>query len=176
LDYLAEQGLLEVRAEGVRNRFLILQQPDDMDQLTDTLFNNALELEKREVERIGQVIELASYDGCQVAHLAAHFGEKLPRLCGHCAWCLNGHEPTRLLPAEPGAIDEGMWKQLLDAWQDQDEPIDDARSVARFACGITSPRLTQTRMSRHPLFGCFAHVRFDELYRRAQTVEQDSNL
>ena len=176
LDYLVEQGLLEVKAEGVRNRFLICQQPDGLDQLTDTLFQNTLELEKREVERIGQVIEFASYDGCQVAHLAAHFGEKLPRLCGHCTWCLNGHQATRLLPAEPGAIDEGLWKQLLDVWQDQEEPIGDTRTVTRFACGITSPRLTRTRLTRHPLFGCFAHVRFEEVYRRAKTVEQDLNL
>lgn len=163
-----------MQPEGVRNRFVVLKQPDDLDQLTDALFQNALELEKREVERIGQIIELASHDGCQVAHLAGHFGEKLPRHCGHCAWCLNGHQPTSLLPAKPGAIDEGLWKQLLDAWHGQDELIDDARSIARFACGITSPRLTQTKMSRHPLFGCLAHVRFDEIYRRAQTVAQDS--
>lgn len=174
LDYLEAQGLLKVQPEGVRNRFVILKQPDDLDQLTDALYHNALELEKREVERIGKVIELASHDGCQVAHLAGHFGEKLPRHCGHCAWCINGHQPTSLLPAKPGAIDEGLWQQLLDAWQNQDEPIDDARSVARFACGITSPRLTQTKMSRHPLFGCFAHVRFDEIHNRAETVAQDS--
>ncbi len=176
LDYLAEQGLLEVRAEGVRNRFSILRQPDNLDRLTDVLFQNALELERREVERISQVIKLGSHDGCQGAHLAAHFGEKLSRLCGHCAWCLNGHQPVRLLPAEPGTIDEGLWEQLLGVWQDQEEPIDDARALARFACGITSPRLTQTRLSRHPLFGCLAHVRFGEVHRRAQTVEQDSGL
>ncbi len=176
LDYLAEQGLLEVRAEGVRNRFSILRRPDNLDRLTDVLFQNALELERREVERIGQVIKLGSHDGCQVAHLAAHFGEKLSRLCGHCAWCLNGHQPARLLPAEPGTIDEGLWEQLLGVWQDQEEPIDDARALARFACGITSPRLTQTRLSRHLLFGCLANIRFEEVHRRAQTVEQDSGL
>ena len=176
LDYLAEQGLLEVRAEGVRNRFSILRRPDDLDRLTDVLFQNALELERREVERIDQVIKLGSHDGCQVAHLAAHFGEKLPRPCGHCAWCLNGHQPARLLPAEPGTIDEGLWEQLLGVWQDQEEPIDDARALARFACGITSPRLTQIRLSRHPLFGCLANVRFEEVHRRAQTVEQDPGL
>ena len=176
LDYLAQQGLLEVRAEGVRNRFSILRRPDDLDRLSDALFQNVLELEKREIERIGQVIELGSHDGCQVAHLAAYFGEKLPRSCGHCAWCLNGHQPTRLFPVEPVTIDEELWKQLLNVWRDQNEPIEDARSVARFACGITSPRLTQTRLSRHPLFGCLSHVRFEEIHRRAQTVGGDSSL
>ena len=170
LDYLTEQGLLDVKVEGVRNRFSILQRPGDLDLLSDALFQNALELERREIERIGQVIELGSHNGCQVTYLAAHFGEKLPRLCGHCAWCLNGHQPARLLSAKPGIIDEELWKQLLDAWQDQDEPIEDARSVARFACGITSPRLTQTHLSRHPLFGCLAHVQFEKVHRRAQTV------
>ena len=176
LDYLSEQGLLEVRAEGVRHRFSICQRPDDLDRLTDVLFQNALELERREVERIDQVIKLGSHDGCQVAHLAAHFGEKLPRLCGHCAWCLNGHQAARLLPTEPGTIDEGLWEQLLGVWQDQEEPIDDTRALTRFACGITSPRLTHTRLSRHPLFGCLANVRFEAVHRRAQTADQDPGL
>lgn len=176
LDYLAEQELLEVRTEGVRNRFSILRRPDDLDRLTDVLFQNVLELEQREVERIGQVIKLGSYDGCQVAHLAAHFGEKLPRLCEHCAWCLNDHQPTRLLSVEPGTIDERLWEKLHDVWQDQDEPINDARALARFACGITSPRLTRTGLSKHPLFGCFAHIRFEEVHRRSQKVERDSGL
>ncbi len=176
LDYLAEQGLLEVRAEGVRNRFSILRRPDDLDRLTDVLFQNALELEQREIGRIDQVIDLGSHDGCQVAYLAAHFGEKLSRPCGHCAWCLNGHQPARLMFAEPGTIDEELWQQILDVWQDQEEPISDARALARLACGITSPRLTRTGLSKHPLFGCLAHVRFDEIHRRAQTVAQDSKL
>ena len=174
LDYLAEQELLEVRAEGVRNRFSILRRPDDLNRLTEALFQKALEFEGREIGRIGQVIELGSHDGCQVAHLAAYFGEKLPRPCGHCSWCLNGHQPATLPQAESAVIDEGLWSQILDAWHDQDEPIDDARALARFACGITSPRLTRTRLSRHPLFGSLTHARFGEVHRRAQTVEARS--
>ena len=176
LDYLSEQGLLEVKAQGVRNRFSILRRPGDLDRLTDALFQKTLELEKREIKRIGQVIDLGSHNGCQVGHLAAYFGEKLSHFCGHCAWCLNGHQPAKLLPTEPGTIDEGLWNQLLDVLQDQEEPIDDARSIARFACGITSPRLTQTRLSRHPLFGCLSHVRFEDVHKRVQTLEQESNL
>ena len=170
LDYLSEQGLLEVKVEGIRNRFSVLQHPDDLDRLADMLFQNVLELERREIERIGQVIDLASYDGCQVAHLVAHFGEKLPSPCGHCTWCLNGHQPAKLLPPELRTVDEELWKQLLNAWQEQEEPIDDARSLTRFACGITSPRLTRTGLSKHPLFGCLTHVRFEEVHRRAQTA------
>jgi len=169
LDYLGEQALLEVRAEGVRNRFTMLRRPDDMESLTDALFQNALEREGREVGRIGQVLKLAAHDGCQMAHLAAHFGEKLPRPCGHCSWCMNGHQPATLPPVEPAEVDEALWGQMLDAWHAQDEPINDSRALARFACGITSPRLTRSGLSRHPLFGCLAHVRFGDVLRRAES-------
>ncbi|MBI1928229.1 RecQ family ATP-dependent DNA helicase [Candidatus Poribacteria bacterium] len=169
LDYLGEQALLEVRAEGVRNRFTMMRRSDDMESLTETLFQNALEREGREVGRIGQVLELATHDGCQMAHLAAHFGEKLPRPCGHCSWCMNGHQPATLPPVEPAEIDEALWGQMLDVWHAQDEPIDDARALARFACGITSPRLTRTGLSRHPLFGCLAHIRFGDVYKRTES-------
>ncbi len=176
LDYLGEQALLEVRAEGVRNRFTMLRRPDDIERLTDTLFQNALEREAREVGRIGQVLELATHNGCQMAHLAAHFGEELRRSCGHCSWCMNGHQPagyaTRVYPyapLEPAAIDEALWGQMLDVWHAQDEPINDARALARFAYGITSPRLTRSGLSRHPLFGCLAHIRFGDVLRRAES-------
>ncbi|MCZ6676570.1 MAG: RecQ family ATP-dependent DNA helicase [Candidatus Poribacteria bacterium] len=171
LDYLAEKSLLEVRAEGVRNRFTMLRRPEGIEHLIDVLFQNALEREAREIARIGQALELAAHNGCQVMSLAAHFGEELPRACGHCSWCLNGHQPATLVPREPAAIDPNLWQRMLDAWHDQAEPIDDARALARFACGITSPRLTRTGLSRHPLFGCLAHVSFGDVHKRAQSAE-----
>ena len=185
LDYLAEQGLLEVRAEGVRNRFSILRRPGDpcstpqgqaLDRMTDSLYQKALELEAREIGRIGQVIELGSHDGCQVAHLAAHFGERLPRPCGHCSWCLNGQQPATLPAVESTTINERIWRQILDLWHGQDELVKDARALARFACGIISPRLTRTRLSRDRLFGALAHIRFGKVHKRAQTVEKDQSL
>ncbi len=176
LDYLAEQSLLEVRAEGVRNRFMILRRPDDIEDLTDALFQNALEREAREIARIGQVLQLATHDGCLVAHLSAHFGEELSRPCGHCSWCLNGHPPAALTPAEPATINTALWQQIIDAWNEQEEPIDGARALARFACGITSPRLTRTGLSKHSLFGALAHVSFGDVHTLAQAWKQDQSL
>ncbi|MFB3041830.1 MAG: ATP-dependent DNA helicase RecQ [Candidatus Poribacteria bacterium] len=176
LDYLTEQSLLEVRAAGVRNRFTILRRPDDIEQLTDELCQKALELEGREIRRIKQVIELATHDGCQVSHLAAHFGEQLPQPCGHCSWCLNGHQPVVLPSVEPAPIDTVLWGQIINIWNEPDEPIDDARVLARFACGITSPRLTRMGLSRHPLFGALAHVRFGDVLQRVQAEDRDQSL
>lgn len=170
LDYLSEQALLEVRAEGVRNRFTILHYPDSIEQVADDLYQKVLELEAREIGRIGQVIELVMHQGCQATHLAAHFGQQLSQPCGHCSGCQNGQKPTELQPATPATIDDALWQQIIDVWYAQEEPINDARALARFASGISSPRLTRTRLSRHPLFGTLAHVRFGDIHRRAQRV------
>ena len=174
LDYLAEQSLLEVKAEGVRNRFSILHRPNDIAVLTNILLQRTLELESRELGRIGQVLELVAYDGCQVAHLADYFGEELPAPCGHCSWCLNSCQPTTLPSTKLAEIDAVLWTQIRDVWTNQDEPIDDPRALARFACGITSPRLTRAGLSRHPLFGSLGDVKFGDVHRRAQTVETRS--
>ena len=174
LDYLAEQSLLEVKAEGVRNRFSILHRPNDIAVLTNILLQRTLELESRELGRIGQVLELVAYDGCQVAHLADYFGEELPAPCGHCSWCLNSCQPTTLPSTKLAEIDAVLWTQIRDVWTNQDEPIDDPRALARFTCGITSPRLTRTGLSRHPLFGSLGDVKFGDVHRRAQTVETRS--
>ena len=83
-------------------------------------------------------------------------------------------QPTTLPSTKLAEIDAVLWTQIRDVWTNQDEPIDDPRALARFACGITSPRLTRAGLSRHPLFGSLGDVKFGDVHRRAQTVETRS--
>src|SRR5579885_1581530 len=55
VDYLAEQGLLTVKAYGVRQRYRRLRLPQDPDALADDLHRRTLEREAREVARLNQV-------------------------------------------------------------------------------------------------------------------------
>jgi ATP-dependent DNA helicase RecQ len=89
LDYLAEQGWLQLKVEGVRNRFHVLKQPADLAALAADLHRRMLKREEREIGRLQQVLGWAGHDGCQVARLCEHFGEKLDRNCGHCSWCTS---------------------------------------------------------------------------------------
>ena len=43
------------------------------------------------------------------------------------------------------------------------EALGSARQRARFLCGLTSPRLTAARLSRHPLFGSLSGRPFAEV-------------
>jgi ATP-dependent DNA helicase RecQ len=168
LDYLAEQGLLEVKASEVRSRYRRLKMPPNLDALAKALHQRTLDREAREVTRINQVLELAGHDGCQVSRLGEHFGEPLPQPCGHCAWCLNGRKPVALPPRPAVGIDAAVWQRAVALRHEQPDPLADPRSLARFLCGLTSPRLVRTKLTRHKLFGALGHVPFAEVVRQAR--------
>ncbi len=167
IDYLAEQGLLTVKADGVRQRYRRLRRPGDVDALAGDLHRRTLEREAREVARLNQVMEFAGHDGCQASHLGEHFGEPLDEPCERCSWCLNGGEPAALLPRPPAPIDAKPWEQAL-ALRQQTETLREPRAFARFLCGVSSPRLSRNKVTSDRLFGALAHVPFAEVLRRAE--------
>ncbi|PYQ63095.1 MAG: hypothetical protein DMF53_11265 [Acidobacteria bacterium] len=170
LDYLAEQGLLEVRAAGLRHPYRWLRPPEDLDALASTLHQRTLERETREIARLDEVLTLAAHDGCQTAFLAAHFGEQLPGPCGHCSWCENGGQPAKLYPPAPVHLDEESLRRATTLRREIPE-LALPRALARFLTGLPSPRLTRSKLKSHPLFGAFAHVPFAEVLRRVEEGE-----
>ena len=166
LDYLAAQQWLEVKVEGVRHRFRRLGLPGDLNALAHALHARTLNREARELARLHQVLELATHDGCQVAQLCTHFGEELPAPCGHCTWCLSNHSPLCLPPRPVVTIDDTTWHQATLLRREQPDPLVDPRSLARFLCGLTSPKLTRRRLTAHQLFGVLAHVPFATILQR----------
>ncbi|HEY4588361.1 MAG TPA: ATP-dependent DNA helicase RecQ [Thermoanaerobaculia bacterium] len=167
LDYLAEQGLLEVRAAGLRHPYRWLRPPEDLDALASSLHQRTLERETREIARLDEVLTLAAHDGCQTAFLAAHFGEQLPHPCGHCSWCENGGQPAKLLPPAPVHLDEASLRRATSLRREIPD-LATLRALARFLTGLPSPRLTRGKLKSHPLFGAFAHVPFAEVLRRVE--------
>ena len=167
LDYLGQQRMLEVRATGVRHRYRRLNAADDLEALANALYQRLLEREAREIGRLQQVVDLAALAGCKVEALAAHFGETLEDRCGHCSWCLEGQSGVAVLKRPVAIIDDEVWQEAFLLQREQGQLLADPRSLARFLCGIASPRLSRARLRAHPLFGALAHVPFKELLSRA---------
>lgn len=167
LDYLAEQQLLELKAEGIRSRFKILRRPKDAAELAGKLHARTLHREKQEISRLHQVLELAGHHGCLARKLGEHFGEHLKEDCGKCSWC-RSHSAAALLPRTAAAIDDAIRKQVPAFRRENEELFSEARSLARFLCGISSPKVSRARLSSHPLFGSLSQVPFAEVLRRAQ--------
>lgn len=171
LDYLAELGLLELKASKLRNPYRIVRRPEDLEALAAALHERTLDLERRELARIDQVVTLAELDGCRWNHLCDYFGETRDELCGHCSHCLTG-TATPLPPATDVEIDEATWRRADALRAERADVLGAPRAFARFLVGLTSPRLSRARLSSHPLFGSLETVPFSRVLERAGDADE----
>ena len=170
LDYLGEQQLLEVESSGLRHRYRWLRRPEDLDALADELYQRALDHERREIERLDQVLDLVTRDGCQTTALCKHFGEPRDEDCGHCSWCLNDHRAAELPHQDTAQIDDEVWRQATALRHESPAALMDARTFSRFLTGLSSPALTREKLGKHPLFGCFERVPFPVVLDRTRVA------
>mgnify|MGYP002624041387 FL=1 len=162
LDYLGEQQMLELKVQGVRNRFRRLKTPADLTALARSLQQKMVDREAKEVERLDQVIALVEREACQVAALCAHFGERLDKDCGHCSWCLD-NQATRIPERRRPPIDDRVLAQAVALQEEYPNILAEPLALTRLLCGISSPQFTRQKLTAHQLFGCFAEHPFKEV-------------
>ena len=167
LDYLGEQGMLELKVEGVRNRYRLLRAPADHNELAVKLHQQVLLREQRELERLDQVVQLIELPSCQVAHLCEHFGKPLDANCGHCSWCLSGasqkvsERSSVAMSATDCALVRQVALQLIGK-------LSDHIGVARFLCGLASPAISKARLQSDPRFGRLEHLSYRTVLAEVQ--------
>jgi len=167
LDYLHEKNLLEVKAAGVRNRYRRRRVPDSLATLAENLFDRMVAREGREIERLQQVLAWTSAQGCLTSALGEHFGEPLEEPCGHCSGCLGSREPPRVREPSSVEVKESLWSDIENVRCQHPDVLGDARALARWLCGVGSPRLTRAKLTRHELYGALAHLSFEDVLRRS---------
>jgi ATP-dependent DNA helicase RecQ len=167
LGYLEQQGLVELKATDVRQRYTLNAQPASLAEAGDALAARFERREQSEAERIARVVALVTHGGCQVQSLVAYFGETRAEPCGHCTFCLTGEAQRLPDPGEPPSVDldELALAELAAA---HPAALATPRQLARFLCGLTSPATTRAKLSRHPLFGALAEQRFGDVLRRCE--------
>jgi ATP-dependent DNA helicase RecQ len=163
LEYLDEQGLIELRASDVRHRFEWLDSSRPTDALVAELAERFARHEAREVARVQQVLGLVESPTCQVNALTGYFGQRRQEPCGHCTVCLDG--PVRLpapsrQPPIGSVVDCDALAALAHAHAGA---LGEPRQVARFLCGLSSPGLSAARLGRHALFGALEGQRFADV-------------
>jgi ATP-dependent DNA helicase RecQ len=164
LDYLEQQGLVEVKPADARQRYTLLDRPSSLDALLDGLAERFERRERAEAERIARVVSLVTNPGCQVNALVAYFGEERLDPCGHCTFCLEGR--AQQLPEAPrtAELDALVDRRALDALAGlHPDALGLGRQRARFLCGITSPATTRAKLTRDPQFGAAAERRFADV-------------
>lgn len=170
LDYLGEQDMLELKAEGVRNRYQRLKRPDNHEDLVSKIHGLVTTREQRELERLQQVIELVELDRCQVGELCAHFGKPLEADCGHCSWCLQ-RKPQSIGTRSVMALDGDAQEQIRSVKADFAEKLPDSMLIARFLCGLTTPAISRARLQGDPRFGCLESLPFQQVLDAVSSLD-----
>ncbi len=174
LDYLGERQMLEVRVQGVRNRYRRDRQCDDVAGLAKKMYEKTVEREQREISRLHHFLELIGRDGCQWMELCEYFGETRPEPCGHCSWCTGGQQPVQIPERRRPTIDEDVLRRAIDLSREHPQALGHPRTLSRFLCGVTSPKSTKEKLTRHPLFGAASNVPFPDILQRVEVPNQPS--
>jgi ATP-dependent DNA helicase RecQ len=165
LGYLEQQGLVELKAADVRQRYTLLERPQSLEALLETVDERLERREETETTRIQRVLDLVERDGCQVQALVGYFGEERPEPCGHCSFCLGGRAQE-----VPAASPRLQIESLVDATElaalsaAHPDALARPRQRARYLCGISSPATTRARLTREPLFGALEGHRFADVH------------
>ncbi len=162
LDYFAEQGWIELQATGLVHGYVKLKPIGDVDALVQELHDYVMEREIGELTRLNELFDLMADQRCHSAALSHHFGQQLEDACGHCSACDGSALPDIPPPNYPRVGDSAI-TGLRPLIKERPEALGQVRQQARFLCGLSSPRMTRARLSRHPLYGCCSGIPFDQV-------------
>ena len=147
LGYLEQQGMIELRVAGVRQGYRMLQRPQEPQALTARMEEQFRVREQRDIQRLQQVCDWAEGKGCYQQALVSYFGERLPEPCGQCSHCKGEHCP---MTARHRRVPDAAVIQAVR--QEGHGALATPRQLARFLCGISSPRASRARLGRHSAF------------------------
>ncbi len=170
LDYLGEQGMLEVKVAGVRNRYTILKQPETAEILANELSVDALERQEREIQRLQQVVDWIGLAQCQTSALCERFDQPLEKDCGHCGYCENGCGVV-LNELANKAVASAVIEAARELQSEKPEVLATNTDVARVLCGLSSPAISKAKLAKHDLFGSCSEIAFATVLARLQNSE-----
>ena len=162
IDYMAAQKWIEVQVSDLVHGYRWVKRIDQPKVIADDLHANLVAREKSEIQRLDDVFAIARGESCQSGILAQHFGQPLGTPCGHCNHCLG--EPAKEIPEISGRdLGDSVRRALDDVCREYPDHLTTPRQRARFLCGLATPQMTRSKLSRHPSFGVcesipFAHV------------------
>lgn len=167
VEFLADQGELELRPSGLRHGYRLTREPD-REALRAQLRELFERREERDIERIERVVSYAGNPGCLTQHLLSYFGEEL-EACGHCGPC-HGAEPAPLPATKPVPLGEEESARIRKLVSERHEALAHPRQLTRFLVGLKSPGLSRAKLYRDPRYGSLQHVAFPRLLTFVQAV------
>lgn len=162
LESLQVAGDAILTRSGVRRSYRLKRDPGPLHALAARLAETFQLREQADLERLRQVVGLATHRGCLTGYLTKHFGETLAEPCGHCDRC-RGLPPVPIRRGEARPVAAEEWTRIRSLVQQSHPALGTARQLARFLCGMTSPATLRARLTRDDAFGLLADLPFDQV-------------
>lgn len=150
-----DEKIIDLQTAGVIHIYRIMNKlpskAKEKQDIIDKLYRELELREQQDLQRMKQVTDLITGDECFSKALAQYFGDTLPggaQTCGRCTWCDTKKPVEKVIPPRRD-WDSKAFSAVLKACPERDDP----RYLARVAFGITSPRVTQAKLSKSPVFG-----------------------
>ncbi|PJG60785.1 RecQ family ATP-dependent DNA helicase [Aeromonas cavernicola] len=138
LDYLQQQGWIELESKQMTEVYRVVTPEWDGPQQAAALHGLFLQKEQSELARLATMLDFFTSPHCLSHRLAHYFADTAaPARCGHCSVC-RGQVAT--LPSLPPLTLPN--NETLRTWCDPfvaKTGCQDARGLARFLCGISTP-------------------------------------
>jgi ATP-dependent DNA helicase RecQ len=176
LEVLEQRQLVELTLSEVRQRYRRLQEEpgrrQDIEFLVSDLAERFARREQQTIAGIERMVELVTIGECQTNALAAYFGERREKPCGHCTFCVSGRAAAWAKAPERRPLPVGIDIKALNALRKENpKALRDARQTARFLCGLSSPATTRGRLTRNALYGSCEDRRFHEVIAWCEGLE-----
>ncbi len=172
LNYLAEKQFIELKVASLRTPYRIIQKPGDVGALAQNIHETMIIREKKEIDRLNNMLEWTTLKECQTRALGRYFGECSDVPCGHCSACRNEqNDPVPMRKQTPPDILDKVLQQARGLQALHADLKIDSMTMTRFLCGISSPRLVRTKLaSSHPMFGILADTPFSQVLLRLKEI------
>jgi ATP-dependent DNA helicase RecQ len=155
LDFFDEKGWIELRPKSSVEVFAVTDPDFDAAEVAKWLHGLFRSKEAQEIERIRRLLALLEASSCLAVGLSEYFGETLAKPCGVCSAC-HRTEPVRFPRKAKPVLENHDFSALAGPLLDNiDVPVS-AALVARFLCGIRTPRLSRLRAGALKGFGRLA--------------------
>jgi len=175
LNKLNDNGHIMLQTRGIEHRYIVQKKVPQTDaeeeSLVEKLYEDLKGREKDALQRGREMMALITANKCFALSLAEHFGMGLPdgkSVCGHCTNCLTRipvKKPTRPMVQTTAASIQAV----LRATSARDDP----RFLAKIGFGIRSPRISQLKLDRLPVFRSLAHHDFEVCFSRSSCSNLD---
>ena len=143
----------------------------DPQQIAESLAQRFIDRERRDIQRLGEVLTFAAHPGCLVQHLLRRFGEDLPQPCRHCGNCRKPRTEPLAIPQSPMREITTENVSAIHTLKSERHPaLRSARQIARFLCGITSPAVSRAKLTRHENFGLLTGVPFRDVLSQTESL------